>query len=40
MLNPEVMNNLTFADLQTLKTPWGRIYLGIAQDVGTLWGVT
>lgn len=28
------------ADLQNLKTPWGRNYLAIAQRVGTLWGLS
>lgn len=35
-----VFDNLTFADLQTLKTPWGRTYMGIAQSVGSMWGIT
>jgi hypothetical protein len=40
-LNPEQMASLTLADLQTLKTPWGRAYMGIAQDYGqTLWGLS
>jgi hypothetical protein len=34
------MENLTLGDLQTLKTPWGRIYMGIAQSVGSMWGWT
>jgi hypothetical protein len=34
------MENLTVGDLQTLKTPWGRVYLGIAQSVGSMWGLT
>lgn len=34
------MKNLTIADLQQLKTPWGRVYLGIAQSVGSMWGLT
>lgn len=38
---PEAMKGLTFDDLQTLKTPWGRRYLGLAQAYGpTIWGVT
>jgi hypothetical protein len=40
ILNPEQMKNLTFADLQNMKTPWGRAYMGIAMSVGTLWGLT
>jgi hypothetical protein len=34
------MENLTIGDLQALKTPWGRVYLGIAQSVGSMWGLT
>jgi hypothetical protein len=34
------MENLTIGDLQNLKTPWGRVYLGIAQSVGSMWGLT
>jgi hypothetical protein len=26
--------------LQRLKDPFGRMYLGIAQQYGTLWGMT
>lgn len=39
-LNPEFMKTLTFGDLQNLKTPFGRAYLNIAQQAGTLWGVS
>lgn len=39
-LVPLGMQNLTIGDLQNLKTPWGRMYLSIAQSVGTLWGLT
>jgi hypothetical protein len=31
--------NFTLANLQNLKTPWGRAYLAIAQSVGSLWGL-
>lgn len=34
LVNPEVMKNLTLANLQQLKTPFGREYLGIAQSFG------
>lgn len=37
---PEQMKELTFMDLQNLKTPYGRTYLQFAQQVGTLWGVS
>lgn len=38
---PTAMDGLTFGDLQTLKTPWGRTYLAIAQSAGpVLWGIS
>lgn len=38
---PDAMKGLTFADLQTLKTPYGRTYLGIAQSYGpSVWGLS
>jgi len=38
---PDAMKGLTFADLATLQTPWGRAYLGIAQGFGpTTWGIS
>jgi hypothetical protein len=37
---PFNLQNLTLGDLQNLKTPWGRMYLSIAQSVGTMWGLT
>lgn len=41
MLNPEQLRQLTLQDLQTLKTPWGRTYLGIAQSYGSsIWGLS
>lgn len=41
MTVPEAMNTLTFQDLQTLKSPWGRVYLGLAQSYGpTIWGMS
>ena len=41
ILNPEALKTLTMLDLQTLKTPWGRNYMGIAQNFGnTMWGLT
>ena len=33
---PEAMKNLTIGNLQNLKTPYGRTYLQIAQDFGSL----
>jgi hypothetical protein len=37
---PEQFKSFTLADLQNLKTPWGRTYLALAQKVGNLWGVS
>ncbi len=37
---PEQMQNFTVANLQQLKDPWGRTYLGFAQSVGSLWGIS
>ena len=36
----DAYKNFTLSNLQNLKTPWGRTYLGFAQRVGTLWGLT
>lgn len=39
MLVPNAMAGLTFNDLQMMKTPWGREYLGLAQAYGpSVWG--
>jgi hypothetical protein len=40
MLVPDFFKQLTLADLQNLKTPYGRAYLAIAQRAGTLWGLS
>lgn len=41
LITPEAMKNLTFRDLQTLKTPWGRTYMGLAQAYGpAIWGLS
>jgi hypothetical protein len=40
LLNPEFMKNMTMSNLQMLKTPYGRNYMGLAQSYGTLWGST
>jgi hypothetical protein len=37
---PEQLKMLTLMDLQTLRTPWGRTYMGMAQATGTLWGIS
>lgn len=39
-LVPDFFKTLTLSNLQNLKTPYGRQYLAIAQDYGTLWGLT
>lgn len=36
----EGLKNLTVTQLQNLKTPYGRTYLGYAQSTGSLWGLT
>jgi hypothetical protein len=38
-LVPESFSNYTIANLQNLKTPYGRAYLGIAQSWGPVWGL-
>lgn len=39
--NPDFFKHLTLADLQLLKTPYGRQYLSLAQKYGpTIWGLT
>lgn len=40
LLVPDAFRGLTMSDLQNLKTPYGRQYLGIAQRYGTIWGLT
>jgi hypothetical protein len=41
ILNPDALRDLTMMDLQTLKTPYGRAYMGFAQQYGpSLWGLT
>jgi hypothetical protein len=37
----DAYKNFTLANLQNLKTPWGRTYIAIAQAVGTApWGIS
>lgn len=38
--NPDFMKEFTLANLQNLKTPWGRQYLAYAQSYGGLWGLS
>lgn len=37
---PDQMKNFTIQNLQNFKDPYGRWYLGQAQAVGTLWGLS
>lgn len=37
---PEVYQGLTTDQVQNLKTPWGRVYIGIASKVGSNWGLS
>lgn len=39
-LTPDFMKNLTLADLDNLKNPYGLAYLKIAQSYGAIWGLT
>ncbi len=39
-LVPDFFKNLSLADLQMLGDPWGRRYLMIAQQFGSLWGLS
>lgn len=39
-LVPDFFKDLSLADLQMLQDPWGRRYLMIAQQFGSLWGVS
>jgi hypothetical protein len=40
ILTPLGLQNITLGDLQNMKTPWGRMYLSIAQSIGTMWGLS
>lgn len=39
-LVPDFFKDLSLADLQMLRDPWGRRYLMIAQQFGSLWGLS
>jgi hypothetical protein len=39
LLTPDFMKNLTMANLQQIKDPYGRQYIALAQDYGTVWTV-
>lgn len=41
MVVPDAIKGFTMANLQQLKTPWGRAYMAIAQSYGpAVWGVS
>ncbi len=40
VIPPYILNGLTLASMEFLKTPWGRAYLMIAGQWGTIWGIT
>lgn len=40
LVTPETLKNLTLGDLQKMKTPWGREYVGMMQDFSPAWGLT
>lgn len=37
---PENLDNMTIADIDLTKTPWGRTYLGQAQKWNSPWGIS
>ncbi|WP_158781591.1 hypothetical protein [Pantoea sp. BAV 3049] len=39
-LVPDFFKDLSLTDLQMLQDPWGRRYLMIAQQFGSLWGLS
>jgi hypothetical protein len=40
LMIPDAFKELTLQDLQLLKTPWGQRYLALAQNFGSIWGLT
>jgi hypothetical protein len=40
MYIPEAIKGMTLMDLQLAKSPWGRKYLMIAGQWGSIWGIT
>jgi hypothetical protein len=40
MYIPDVINGMTLLDLQLMKSPWGRMFLMISGEWGTIWGLT
>lgn len=37
---PDIFKEMNLSELELLKTPWGRFYLGWAQKYGPLWGLS
>lgn len=37
---PDFVKSLTMQNLQSMKTPYGRAYMAIAQELGPVWGIT
>jgi len=40
MYIPDAIKGMTLMDLQLAKSPWGRKYLMIAGQWGSIWGIT
>ncbi len=40
LVAPKWADSLTAGQLQLTNSPWGRVYLGFAQDSGTAWGLS
>ena len=40
LLVPDVFKDMNIDDLALLTTPWGRTYAGLAQKVGSVWGIS
>lgn len=40
LLVPDAFKGLTIMDLSNLQTTYGRQYLALAQQIGTLWGLS
>lgn len=40
MYIPDVIKGMTLLDLQLMKSPWGRAYLMLAGEWGSIWGLT
>jgi len=40
LLSPDFMKGLTIGQLQALKDPYGRQWLSMQQEFGTLWGLS